>query len=76
MAERDFWRKIDSESPVVMVRPVIVRTHAQVDTVLNLAADATERDTTNWPGMTYETGITAMYDWLTGLQDDPPLGVG
>lgn len=26
-----------------------------------------------WPGMTFEEGVIATIDWLTGRREDPPM---
>lgn len=47
------------------MEPKIVRTRTEIDRVLNWAFDAEDQDS-HFPGMSYESGIIAMYEWLTG----------
>jgi hypothetical protein len=56
--------------------PLVVRSQADIDTVLNLAHEAADDGVSAYPGMSYEDGIDAMYSWMTGFSDDPPLGDG
>lgn len=49
----------------------IVRTNKQVNDVLNWAAEGEDRGT-HYPGMSFEQGITAMFNWLTGTSDQRP----
>lgn len=51
----------------------IVRSDGEIDGQLgNLDEDATAGGTSRWPGMTYEQGVLAMFEWLTGASNDPP----
>ena len=51
----------------------IVRTQEEIDRVLSWTADASEFGS-RYPGMSYEDGIEAMYNWLVGLTEDAPDG--
>lgn len=51
----------------------IKRTDSEVDKVLNACGDASDRGVSRFPGMTYEDGVRAGIDWLTGFTDDHPL---
>jgi hypothetical protein len=52
------------------------RSQRAIDRVLQRASHASNAEVTGYPGMSYEDGVLAMYWWLTGTQDDPPLGAG
>lgn len=45
----------------------IVRTDEEIEAVYNRSYE------TNYRGMTYEEGVRAMYEWLTGEREDPPF---
>lgn len=45
----------------------IVRTDEEIEAVYNRSYE------TNYHGMTYEEGVRAMYEWLTGEREDPPF---
>lgn len=45
----------------------IVRTNEEIEAVYNRSYE------TNYRGMTYEEGVRAMYEWLTGEREDPPF---
>lgn len=51
-----------------------VRTDEEVDAVLNIASEQEEKGGTSFPGMSYEQGVSEGIRWLTGQQDDVPLG--
>lgn len=48
----------------------VKQTEEEINEVLNWAAEAQD-DGSKFPGMTYEDGVKAMYDWLTGDGDRP-----
>lgn len=50
----------------------ITRTQDEIDKQLNLANEGIDEGT-KYPGMSYEEGIQAMYDWLTGFIDNAPM---
>lgn len=49
----------------------IVRTQEEIDRVLNWAHKGREKGS-HFPGMSYEDGILATIDWLTGYDDEAP----
>lgn len=52
----------------------IIRTEEQVQEVLDRAEKAQEANSTHYPGLTYEDGITDMHRWLTDSEvTDPPI---
>ncbi len=52
----------------------IARSDADIDNVLNLAHEQTDKGGTAYSGMTYEDGVAAGIEWATGLGDnEPPL---
>lgn len=52
----------------------IVREDADIDTVLNLAHEQTDKGGTAYSGMSYEDGVAAGIEWACGLGDpEPPL---
>lgn len=55
------------------MRPVhtdpIIRNQKEIDTVINRCAD--NDGVSEYPGMTYEQGVLAMYRWLTEDDADP-----
>lgn len=55
-----------------MSRCTIVRTDAEIDEQLNIAADGIN-DGSKYPGMSYEDGIQAFADWLFGDTDEKPF---
>lgn len=55
-----------------MSRRTIVRTDAEIDEQLNIAADGINDDS-QYPGMSYEDGIQAFADWLFGDTDEKPF---
>jgi hypothetical protein len=52
---------------------LIERTDEEIDGVLNAAADAADSGTSRWPGQTYEDGVAAGIQWITGSADDNPM---
>lgn len=50
----------------------IVRSPEEVEAVLNWAAENRDNGVSAYPGMSYEDGILAMYEWLSGEIDDDP----
>lgn len=51
----------------------IERTDEEIDAVLNKASEQEDKGTSRWPGMSYEQGLRAAIDWLTGASDDNPM---
>ena len=51
---------------------MITRTQTEIDKQLNLVMEGIDEGS-KYPGMSYEDGILAMYDWLTGQSDDAPM---
>jgi hypothetical protein len=49
----------------------LVRSEKLINEVLGWAMDSLNQGS-NYPGTTYEEGIMAMYDWLTGVSEDRP----
>jgi hypothetical protein len=53
---------------------VVARPDAEIDEVLNLAADQEDKGGTAYPGMSFEQGVSQGIRWVTGLGDaEPPL---
>lgn len=50
----------------------ITKTEKQIEQQLQKAEDASINGT-KYSGMTYEEGMLALYNWLTGETDDLPL---
>lgn len=50
----------------------IKRTEDEINAQLNKAAEGVN-DGSAYPGMSYEDGITAFWDWVTGQTDEPPF---
>lgn len=55
-----------------MSRRTIVRTDAEIDEQLNIAADGIN-DGSQYPGMSYEDGIQAFALWIFGDTDAKPF---
>jgi hypothetical protein len=53
------------------VRYSIVRDDDEIDQQLNAAMESDGGS--KFPGMTYEQGVAAGIDWLTGNTDDKPM---
>ena len=51
----------------------IIRTEQQINEQLDKASQIINNDGTHYPGMSYEQGIQAMYDWLVGDTEDTPI---
>ncbi len=49
----------------------IKRSGDEIDRVMNWAHEG-QNSGTRYAGMSYEEGITAMLDWLTGISDEAP----
>lgn len=45
----------------------------EIDELMNQIAELEERGDTRYPGMTYEQGIKAAIEWITGMSGDHPL---
>ena len=50
----------------------ITKTQTEIDEQLNLAQEGIDEGS-KYPGMSYEEGIQAMWDWLIGQIDDAPM---
>ncbi len=50
----------------------IVRDSSDIEEIIQLAEDSLEKGS-EFAGMSYEEGILALYNWLVGHQDEPPL---
>lgn len=48
-------------------------TPEQIDDQLNLAARSEAEGRSQWPGMTYEQGVSAALRWATGQSDEVPM---
>lgn len=48
-------------------------TDKAIDKLLNQCAEAEDDGTTKFPGMTYEQGVKAALEWVTGESDNHPL---
>ena len=52
----------------------VARPDAEIDEVLNLAAEAEERGSTSYHGMTFEMGVAQGIQWACGIGDaEAPL---
>lgn len=51
--------------------PDCVRSDKEVDRILNWCVEA-EDEVSNFPGMSYEQGVQAGIQWITGDTDDSP----
>lgn len=51
----------------------IVRTEAEVDELINRCVESEVSGCSEYPGMTYEQGIRAGIEYLTGETDDYPF---
>lgn len=51
----------------------VVRTEEEIDEQLNKAQAIIDEGGSPFFGMSYEDGIVAMHEWLTGLHDDAPM---
>ena len=51
----------------------IVRSRVEIDKVLNWASGSENSGETHFPGMSYESGLLSMYEWLVGDIDDNPM---
>ncbi len=51
----------------------IKRTQEEIDEQMNAACESFDSGWSRYPGMTYEDGIRAVYNWFIGHIDDPPL---
>lgn len=47
------------------------RTEEEVEALVDRAGDIENAGRSKFPGMTYEQGIRAMYDYLVGNDDNP-----
>lgn len=51
----------------------IVRSQKEINEVINQADQNLSEIGTKYPGMNYEEGIKAFYDWLIGSVEEPPF---
>ena len=51
----------------------LVRSQAEVDTLLNKCADASDAGESQYHGMSYEEGIRDGIQWLIGELEENPL---
>lgn len=52
---------------------IVIRTSEEVDSIINQAADQINRGRSKFPGMSYEEGVRAALEWITGDIDDDPM---
>lgn len=50
----------------------IARTESEINDVLNKCCEADENGSV-YPGMSYEDGVKAGIEWVTGDTDEPPF---
>lgn len=50
----------------------VTRSEKEIDSLLNQCLDAQDSGESKYPGMSYEQGIRAAIEWITG-QDENPL---
>lgn len=50
----------------------IVRAEREIDDILNWAMSAADEGHSQFPGMSYEEGVSAAIQWITGETDDDP----
>ncbi len=51
----------------------IARTEQEIDDLLNECIESEETGGSKYPGMTYEQGIKAAIEWITGEINDNPM---
>lgn len=51
----------------------IERSNAEINNLIGQCAEQSGKGGSRFPGMTYEDGIRAAIDWITGDVDDAPL---
>jgi len=51
----------------------IVRSDEEINDLLNEAALNVDAGTPKFPGMSYEEGVQAAINWLTGADDSNPM---
>lgn len=49
-----------------------MRSREEIDNCMNLTGDAIEEGS-KYPGMSYEEGVRAALEWVTGDVDDHPM---
>lgn len=52
---------------------MIKLTQVQIDEVLNECTQQEEKGGSRWPGMTFEQGVQATLEWVSGDRDVSPL---
>lgn len=48
------------------------RTEKEINEIIDWAARAEASGRSNFPGMSYEEGVRAALEWVTGQSDDKP----
>lgn len=51
----------------------IVRTQREVDEQITECIDRLDYGASRFPGLTYEDGVLAFYDWLIGDVEESPM---
>lgn len=51
----------------------IVRTEQEIWDLLSQCLDTENSGSSNYPGMSYEQGIKAAIEWITGETEDHPI---
>jgi len=49
-----------------------MRTQEEINAILDNCLDHIDAGTSRFPSMTYEEGVQAAIDWVTGQTDDNP----
>lgn len=52
---------------------VAKRSQSQIDEVVNDAYENIDAGGSRWPGMSYEQGVAAALEWVTGASEEPPF---
>lgn len=50
-----------------------MRQQSEIDDVIGRATEGMEEGGSRFPGMSYEEGVLAALDWVTGNADDDPM---
>jgi hypothetical protein len=48
-------------------------TKPEMDEQLNQAYESKDAQGSKWPGMSYEDGVIATLNWVTGETSEPPM---
>lgn len=51
----------------------LARTDEEIADCTARAIESKDEHGTRWPGMSFEEGVIAALDWLTGESDDHPM---